>query len=68
MSIAYADLEAVLRFREERTEAQRLLLNQYRLPLVSFTMNIAVGLYAPALSAASRAAVLSWLLTAMPLS
>ena len=41
MSIAYADLEAVLRFREERTEAQRLLLNQYRLPLVSFTMNIA---------------------------
>lgn len=41
MSIAYADLEAVLRFRDERTEAQRLLLNQYRSPLVSFTMNIA---------------------------
>ena len=41
MSIAYADLETVLRFRDERTEAQRLLLDQYRSPLVSFTMNIA---------------------------
>lgn len=41
MNIANATLEQVLDFRERRSELQRELLSQYRLPLISFTMNIA---------------------------
>lgn len=41
MSTAYASLEQVLRFRDERHEIQQRLIGEYFLPMISFTMNIA---------------------------
>ena len=41
MPIVNITLEDILRARDARADAQRRLLRTYRLPLVSFTMNIA---------------------------
>ena len=41
MPIVNVTLEDILRARDTRADAQRRLLQAYRLPLVSFTMNIA---------------------------
>ena len=41
MPIVNVTLEDILRARDTRANAQRRLLRAYRLPLVSFTMNIA---------------------------
>ena len=41
MPIVNVTLEDVLRAHDTRADAQRRLLRTYRLPLVSFTMNIA---------------------------
>lgn len=41
MNTVYADLESVLRFRDERVAAQEELLSRYAVPVISFTMNIA---------------------------
>lgn len=41
MSIVNITLEDILRAHDTRADAQRRLLRTYRLPLVSFTMNIA---------------------------
>ena len=41
MPIVNVTLEDILRARDARAAAQRRLLRTYRLPLVSFTMNIA---------------------------
>ena len=40
MPIVNVTLEDVLRAHDTRADAQRRLLRTYRLPLVSFTMNI----------------------------
>ena len=41
MPIVNITLEEILRAHDTRADAQRRLLRTYRLPLVSFTMNIA---------------------------
>ena len=41
MNIVYADLETVLKFRDERAAIQNEFLQKYRVPIISFTMNIA---------------------------
>jgi len=41
MTIAEVSLEQVLQFRDERRETQERLRSEFKLPLISFTMNIA---------------------------